>query len=136
MPQGKVIAVQPSYTGNQSQSVRMMQQTQDSTRHENERHAEPTVNVVFIGICKGKIDTCDTKKVKGVAWYEDKENKYQVGDYVEFKLDKEKTKTFDGVINLKKIKGGMIHLPEGIFSKLALLASLLLIGLVVKDKRR
>ncbi|MCJ8163412.1 hypothetical protein MKJ04_01070 [Pontibacter sp. E15-1] len=135
MPQGKVIAVKPSY-----KSVQFAFENEgrlyETVASESTEDASRKSNLILIGVCKDDIASCDTRKVKAVVWYEDDKNEFDVGDYVDFDDDKTKKLTFEGAKNVKKIKHGKFRIPAFLLSNIALLASVFLIGMLVKDSRR
>ncbi|WP_161888390.1 hypothetical protein [Pontibacter russatus] len=79
---------------------------------------------------------CKRKNVTSVVWFHDEERRFRVGDYVTFDIDEGNTKTISSAQNVAKAKIGGVPLPVGVFSKIALLASLLLLVAVMNDTRR
>lgn len=98
---------------------------------------KPGGRIVYIGVCSDEnILKCKRKNVASVVWFVDEERRFGVGDHVTFDIDEGNTKTIRSAQNVEKAKIGGVPLPGGIFSKVALLASLLLILAVMNDTRR
>lgn len=136
MPQGKVIAVQPLWIGGSTlQSATTLSATSSYTSG-GMGGGEEEGNIVYIGVFKDKNKFYKAQKVKDVVWYEDESGNLSVGDIVDFKLNPGRTKNIGGAKDVKKLKGKVIHLPGGVLSKVALLASLLLLVAVMNDTRR
>ena len=134
MPQGKVIAVKPSYEG--GEELRSFSSTQ-TFNHSSTTGHKPDRRIVYIGVCSDEnILKCKRKNVTSVVWFLDEERRFGVGDYVTFDIDEGNTKTISSAQNVAKAKIGGVPLPGGIFSKVALLASLLLLVAVMNDTRR
>ena len=134
MPQGKVIAVKPSFTD--SSEVLRSFSAPGTMPDTNGGGSQQGVNEVYIGVCRGRLRDCDTRQVKTIVWYDDPSNKLRVGDYVEFKFNPGKTKSFQAAKDVTRIKRQVIDLPGGLLPKVALLASLLLLVAVMNDTRR
>ena len=136
MPQGKVIAVQPlGIAGSTLRSATTLSATSSYTSS-GSGGGEEESNIVYIGVFRGKNKFYKPHKVKDVVWYEDESGKLNVGDIVDFKRDPGKTKNIGGAKDVKKLKDKIIGLPGGLLSKVALLASLLLLVAVMNDTRR
>lgn len=125
MPQGKVIAVTPSSAG--GVEFRSFSSTETFNYSSSTTGHKPGVRKVYIGVCRDEnILKCKRKNVTSVVWFVDEERRFSVGDYVTFDIDEGNTKAISTAQNVEKAKIGGVPLPGGIFSKVALLASLLL----------
>ncbi|GAA4437542.1 hypothetical protein GCM10023188_31850 [Pontibacter saemangeumensis] len=93
--------------------------------------------VVYIGVCRDEnILKCKRKNVEAVVWFVDAAKEFNVGDYVTFDIDEGNTKSIDSAKNVAKSKVGGIPVSGGILSKIALLASVLLLLAIMNDTRR
>ena len=137
MPQGKVIAVKPSLAlwGGELRSFSSTE-TFNYSSSSAPGH-KPGERIIFIGVCGDEnILKCKRKNVESVVWFVDEERRFGVGDHVTFDIDEGNTKTIRSAQNVEKAKIAGVPLPGSIFSKVALLASLLLILAVMNDTRR
>lgn len=126
MPQGKVIAVKPSYTD----STRSVPQDEGHLF----KHQKPKERIVYIGVCNedGSFK-CSRRKVQDIVWFTDLEGEFHVGDIVSFETDSNHTETIDAAVFVKKVGHGGVHLPGNIYAKVAVLATLLLLVTLIKE---
>ena len=136
MPQGKVIAVQPLSIGGGSalQDATTLSATR-SYPNSGSGGVEEEGNIVYIGAYKDKHKVYKPHKVEDVFWYEDLSGKLKEGDIVKFKRNPGKTRSIGGAKDVEILQD-KVHLPGGVLSKVALLASLLLLVAVMNDTRR
>jgi len=134
MPQGKVIAVKPM--GYASGSALMYSRSMDAGESDTSKADEEAGNLVYIEVYKKESKIRAREKIETVVWYIDTSGRLMEGDYVEFKINPNKTKPIKGAENVTKLKGGKLRLPGDLFSKVALLASLLLFFSVALDRER
>ena len=132
-----MIAVKPSYAGS-GVAFRSFSSPGVTGAGSSNAAGEPeNARVVYIGVCKDEhILTCRRKNVEAVVWFVDAAKEFNVGDYVTFDIDEGKTKSIELAKNVAKSKVGGIPVPGGILSKLAVLASVLLLLAIMNDTRR
>ncbi|WP_162052605.1 hypothetical protein [Pontibacter pamirensis] len=136
MPQGTVIAVKPTSFAFTSEirSAGSTETANYSTRSAEEFHS--AAKLLYIKVYEDRFRSRALRKAKSVVWYEDTRGEFSVGDYVEFDINKKKTKPIDAAENVRKIKSGGTLLHGSLLSTVALFASSLLIFAVIFDKRR
>lgn len=134
MSQGKVIAVKPlsSVEITRSRFAHSLGAAISSSQGTGQSEG----NLVYISVYKGKGKITATGKASSVVWYEDIAGRLNIGDYVEFDINRGKLKSIKGAENVRKLKGGIFSSPGDLLPKVALLASLLLIFTVVVDSKR
>lgn len=134
MPQGKVIAIKPSYTGGGG-ALRSFSSSQGAgSGSSNASGGNSRGRIIYIGVCKEEsVLKCKRKNVESVVWFLDEEKEFNVGDFVTFDIDETNSKSINAAKNIEKSKIGG---PGGILSKVALLASLLLLIAIMNDTRR
>ena len=136
MPQGKVIAVQPLGSFRSALQDESAFSATRSYTGSSSGGGEQEGNIVYIGAYKDQHKICRPHKVEDVFWYEDMSGELKEGDIVKYRPNPAKTKNIGGAKDVVRLKGRGIHLPGGALSKVALLASLLLLVAVMNDTRR
>jgi hypothetical protein len=131
MSQGKVIAVKPL----SSVSTELMYARSSGAAGSSMRDTgESEGNLVYIQVFEGKGKKSSPRKAKSVVWYEDVAGELNIGDYVDFDINNNRTRPIKGAENVEKI--GFPYAPINLLSRVVLLASLVFIFAAVLDNKR